>query len=49
MTSDCAPKDLMGLEDRLLSRFKWGLTADLQMPDFETRIAIIKKKCNLKG
>ncbi|MEX2566086.1 MAG: chromosomal replication initiator protein DnaA, partial [Cyclobacteriaceae bacterium] len=49
MTSDCAPKDLMGLEERLLSRFKWGLTADLQMPDFETRIAIIRKKMQSEG
>jgi chromosomal replication initiator protein len=49
MTSDCAPKDLMGLEERLISRFKWGLTADLQMPDFETRIAIIKKKMQSEG
>ena len=44
MTSDCPPKDLKGLQERLLSRFKWGLTADLQQPDFETRIAIIHKK-----
>ncbi len=44
MTSDRPPKDLVGVEDRLLSRFKWGLTADLQTPDLETRIAIIQKK-----
>ncbi|WP_209331920.1 chromosomal replication initiator protein DnaA [Lunatimonas salinarum] len=49
MTSDCAPKDLMGLEERLLSRFKWGLTTDLQMPDFETRVAIIKRKMQSEG
>ncbi len=49
MTSDCPPKDLNGLEERLLSRFKWGLTADLQMPDFETRVAIIKKKSQSEG
>ncbi len=42
MTSDRPPRELAGMEDRLLSRFKWGLTADLQAPDFETRIAIIK-------
>ncbi|MEM0939464.1 MAG: chromosomal replication initiator protein DnaA [Bacteroidota bacterium] len=44
MTSDCAPRDLKGLQERLVSRFKWGLTADLQQPAFETRIAIIQKK-----
>lgn len=49
MTSDCAPKDLKGLQERLLSRFKWGLTADVQHPDFETRIAIIQKKLDAEG
>ncbi|MEO1655222.1 MAG: chromosomal replication initiator protein DnaA, partial [Bacteroidota bacterium] len=44
MTSDCPPIDLKGLEERLLSRFKWGLTADLKQPDLETRMAIIHKK-----
>ena len=44
MTSDCPPIELKGLEDRLLSRFKWGLTADLKQPDLETRMAIIHKK-----
>ena len=44
LTSDRPPRDLTGIEDRLLSRFKWGLTADLQLPDFETRIAILEKK-----
>ncbi|HCT31276.1 MAG TPA: chromosomal replication initiator protein DnaA [Bacteroidales bacterium] len=43
-TSDKPPVELQGLEQRLLSRFKWGLSADLQTPDFETRIAILKKK-----
>ncbi|MBK0401972.1 chromosomal replication initiator protein DnaA [Adhaeribacter sp. BT258] len=49
MTSDCPPRDLKGLEERLLSRFKWGLTADLQSPDFETRMAIIQKKMQSDG
>jgi chromosomal replication initiator protein len=49
MTSDRPPRDLQGLEDRLLSRFKWGLSADLQTPDYETRIAIIQKKLHADG
>ncbi len=49
MTSDCSPRDLNGLTDRLVSRFKWGLTADLQIPDFETRLAIIETKAQNDG
>lgn len=49
MTSDRPPRELSGLEDRLLSRFKWGLTADVQSPDFETRIAIIQNKAQQDG
>ena len=49
MTSDCPPKELKGLEERLLSRFKWGLSADLQQPDLETRIAIIDQKMQNDG
>ena len=49
MSSDRPPRDLKGLQDRLLSRFKWGLTADLQMPDFETRMAIIMRKMQSDG
>jgi chromosomal replication initiator protein len=44
LTSDKSPVELEGIEQRLISRFKWGLSADLQMPDFETRIKILKKK-----
>jgi len=49
ITSDRAPKDLEGIQDRLISRFKWGLTTDLQIPDVETRIAILEAKMNQKG
>ncbi len=49
LTSDRPPKDLEGIEERLLSRFKWGLSADLQVPDFETRIAILEKKMHADG
>ncbi len=49
LTSDRAPKDLEGIEERLLSRFKWGLSADLQIPDFETRIAILETKMHADG
>lgn len=49
MTSDRPPTALGGLDDRLLSRFKWGLTTDLQTPDLETRIAIIQKKLIAEG
>lgn len=44
LTSDRPPKDISTLEDRLKTRFEWGLTADVQPPDFETRIAIITRK-----
>lgn len=49
LTSDKAPVDLNGMEERLLSRFKWGLAADLQEPDFETRIKILKRKTYKDG
>lgn len=49
LTSDRAPVDLQGMEQRLLSRFKWGLSADLQKPDLETRIAILRKKLYTDG
>lgn len=49
MTSDKHPKKISGLDDRLLSRFASGLTADIQKPELETKIAIIQKKCGING
>ncbi len=49
LTADKAPVDMKGMEDRLLSRFKWGLSADVQMPDYETRVAILKHKLYKDG
>ncbi|MBQ9117222.1 MAG: chromosomal replication initiator protein DnaA, partial [Clostridia bacterium] len=49
MTSDLPPKDIKTLEDRLRTRFEWGLIADIQPPDYELRIAIMKKKAEAYG
>jgi chromosomal replication initiator protein len=49
MTSDRLPSQIAGLVDRLKSRFEWGLTADVQIPGLETKIAIIEKKSELNG
>jgi chromosomal replication initiator protein len=48
LTSDRPPKEI-GLEDRLVSRFEWGLVTDIQLPDFETRVAILRKRAEEDG
>jgi len=49
LTSDRAPKDLPGVEERLVSRFEWGLVVDIKPPDYETRVAILRKKAEDDG
>jgi chromosomal replication initiator protein len=47
LTSDRAPSEIAGLESRLVSRFQWGMVADIEFPDFEHRVAILKQKAHL--
>ncbi|MEM0963452.1 MAG: chromosomal replication initiator protein DnaA, partial [Bacteroidota bacterium] len=49
LSADRPPKDIVGIEERLLSRFQWGLIADVQTPDYETRVAILRRRANDDG
>lgn len=49
LTSDSAPKDLVNFEERLLSRFKWGLSVELSQPEYSTRLQMLKSRCQREG
>ena len=49
VSSDCPPREIPTLEERLHSRFEWGLIADLEPPDLETKVAILKRKADMDG
>lgn len=49
LTGDCAPGEIPSIEERLISRFKWGLVARIDAPTYETRVAIVQKKAHLRG